>query len=90
LAVGGWLKFTVTLELEEQGPFVNVQVKIFVPYSETVTVEVGLLASGENVTVPVPLVRVQIPFTSALPDTACRTKLRLQTLPPEPAFATGA
>jgi hypothetical protein len=79
----------VTLELDEHGPLVTVQVKILVPYSETVAVVVGLLASGENVTVPVPLVRAQVPFTSTLPETACRRKLKLQTLPPDPAFATG-
>jgi hypothetical protein len=70
LATGGRLKLTVTSEPTEHVPFVTVQVKTFVPYSETVTVAAGLFAEGVKVAVPVPLVMVQVPAVSADAETA--------------------
>jgi hypothetical protein len=70
LATGGRLKLTATSELAVQVPFVTVQVKTFVPYSETVTVAAGLFAEGTKVAVPVPLVMVQVPADSEDAETA--------------------
>ena len=69
-------------------PFTSVQVNTFAPYSETVTVAVGLFALGTNVAVPVPAVIVHVP-TPAL-GTAFSGNDRPQASPAVPALATGS
>jgi hypothetical protein len=58
----------VKVALLEHPAFTSVQVKVYAPYCDTVTMAVAEFASGAKVTVPGPVVFVHVP--TPIPGTA--------------------
>ena len=84
VAVGAVLYLITTLSVDEHPLFVIVQVSVLFPEPNVEIVALYVLLLGENTPEPLEIVQVPVPTLGLFAD---NSKLPLQVVPSEPAFA---